>query len=32
MLGAEILRLTDVTKSYSGVVVLDNVEFKLHEG
>lgn len=32
MIGEQILKLTNVTKSYSGVVVLDNVDFTLHEG
>lgn len=32
MMGTEILRLEGVTKSYSGVVVLRDVDFRLHEG
>lgn len=30
--GKEILQLTNITKSYSGVTVLSNMNFKLHEG
>lgn len=32
MVGEQILKLTHVTKSYSGVVVLDDVDFALHAG